>query len=220
MAKTALIAGATGLVGKNCLEKLLQSPAYDSVIAVTRRPLGLSHPKLQCLIADFNKLEESAAKLKADDVYCCLGTTIRAAGSQEAFRKVDYTYVVEFARLARRNGAQRFLLVSAVNAKAGSRVFYSRTKGEAERDVAALGYSEVHIFRPSFLLGERPEHRPGESVGIAFFRMVEPFLLAGTRRYRSVQAADVAGAMVNAAQMNRAGVHRYEHDDIERLAAG
>lgn len=218
MGKTALVAGATGLVGGHVLQTLLADADYDRVIAVVRRPLPLTHPKLTAVVADFDRLADQAAALKADHVYCCLGTTIKAAGSQPAFRKVDHDYVVALAKAGRAGGADRFMLVSAVNADAGSRVFYSRVKGEAERDVAAQGYAAVHIFRPSFLLGERHDHRPGEKIGIGLFRVVEPGFVGPLRRFRSVEAADVARAMVAAAKTGPAGVHRHVFDDIVRLA--
>lgn len=218
MGKTALVAGATGLVGGHVLQTLLADAEYDRVVAVGRRPLRFEHAKLTAVVVDFDRLAESAAALEADHVYCCLGTTIKAAGSQAAFRKVDHDYVVALAKAGRAGGAERFMLVSAVNADAGSRVFYSRVKGEAERDVSALGYAAVHIFRPSFLLGERQENRPGEKIGIGLFHLVEPALGGPLRKYRSVQAADVARAMVAAAKTGPAGVHRYVFDDIVRLA--
>jgi uncharacterized protein YbjT (DUF2867 family) len=217
MGKTALLAGATGLVGEHVLQLLLEDARYDKVTAVVRRPLA-SHAKLRCVVADFDHLADHAAELQADDVFCCLGTTMKTAGSKEAFRKVDYDYVVNLAVLARRRGATKFALVSAVGASLKSPAFYPLVKAEAERDVAKLEYEAVHIFHPSFLLGERKEHRPGEKYGIALFRVVEPLLLGPTRRYRSIQAADVARAMLETVNGPATGVHRYEHDQIVEAA--
>lgn len=218
MGNTALLAGATGLVGGLVLKTLLTDPAYERVTAVGRRKLAETHPKLTSLVVDFDRLADMAAELKADHVYCCLGTTIKVAGSQAAFRKVDHDYVEALAKAGRAGGAGRFMLVSAVGANAKSHVFYSRVKGEAEHAVEAQGYTAVHIFRPSFLLGERQEHRPGEKLGIGLFRVVEHALAGPLRKYRSVQAADVARAMVAAAKSGDRGVYLHTHDDIVRLA--
>lgn len=220
MSKTALLTGATGLVGGLVLEQLLSSPGYAQVIAVTRRPLTQQHPKLRNIVTELERLETAVAGKNIDDVYCCLGTTMKTAGSKEAFRKVDYTYVLNTAKAGRAAGAAQFMLVSAVGASAKSGVFYSRTKGEAERDVASLGFSAVHIFQPSFLLGDRHENRPGEKMGIGFFKLLEPALLGPLGKYHSVEAADVARAMLAAARSGQKGVHKYEYAGILRLVNG
>ena len=123
--KTALIIGATGLVGKFCLSYLLNENAYARVIAISRKPIGFTHPKLNNIVCDFDQLEKHQAEIKADDIYCCLGTTIAVAGSREAFTKVDYTYPLQVAEMAKQNGASQFLLVSALGADKNSKIFYS-----------------------------------------------------------------------------------------------
>lgn len=213
--RTALIAGASGLVGGHCLSQLLRDPAYARVIALARRPLAPG-PKLETRIVDFDRLD-AAALPRVDDVYCALGTTIRRAGSQAAFRRVDHSYVVTLARRAAAAGAAQFLLVSALGASPRAPVFYSRVKGEAERDVATLPFQAVHVFRPSFLTGERAEHRPGERIGIAVFRAIAPLLLGPLRKYRPIAAGTVARAMRAAAHRGGAGLQVYESDAIERM---
>ena len=157
--RTALLAGASGLVGGHLLQRLLADPRYRQVIAVSRKALGIEHPKLRSLITDFDPIEAAIAGLgeTVDDAFCALGTTIKTAGSRAAFRRVDFGYVVAFARAARAAGARHFMLVSAIGASARSRIFYLRVKGETEEAVAALGYPALHIFRPGLLLGQRAE---------------------------------------------------------------
>lgn len=214
--RTALLAGATGLVGSHCLSQLLSDPAYGRVVAVVRRPLPLNDPKLDTRVVDFDGL--AAADLPhVDDVYCTLGTTIRRAGSRDAFRRVDHDYVVALARRAAERGAARFVLVSAIGADARSLVFYSRVKGETERDVAAVSFEAVHLLRPSLLVGERSEHRSGERLMIALFSGVAPLLLGPLRRYRPVAAEVVARAMRAVARSGGSGILVYESDRIARL---
>ncbi|MDP9348399.1 MAG: oxidoreductase [Gemmatimonadota bacterium] len=219
-ARTALVAGATGLVGGHLVDLLLEDPAWDAVTVLARRPLSRAHPKLRQEVVDFDRLEEHAGGLHATDVFCALGTTIRAAGSREAFRRVDLEYPRRLAEIASRSGAERFLLVSALGADARSRVFYNQVKGEAEAAVRAHPFAGVAVFRPSLLLGERTEHRPGEEVAK---RLSGPlgFLLVGPlRKYRPIQARTVARAMVRLAREGVRGVRVVESDEIERVGGG
>lgn len=219
--RTALLAGATGLVGGHLLDLLLEESTHDHVISLVRRPTGRSHGKLDERQIDFNRLEEVELS-PIHDVFCCLGTTIRKAGSQAAFRKVDHDYVVALAHLGRAAGAERFLLVSAIGASPRSSVFYSRVKGEAEEAVATLGYDALHIFQPSMLLGQRQEFRLGERLGIGFARLVDPLMAVASplAKYRGIQAQTVAAGMVTAARAEAQGLYVYKHDDIVRLAVG
>lgn len=218
MSTVALIAGATGLVGGHCLDGLLESPDYDRVIALTRRPLTQRHAKLDQHLVDFEQLgREGTIFPAADDVFCCLGTTIKTAGSQAAFRQVDFVYVVALAGQALGRGARQFLLVSSLGANPGSRIFYSRVKGETEAAIAALSFEGRHIFRPSILTGERVEHRPGERAGIAAMRGVSFAMIGPLRKYRPIAARTVARAMIRVARQAPRGVNIYESNDIERL---
>lgn len=223
--RIALIAGATGLVGGFLVRRLLMSPLYRQVIAVTRRELNgpnamiQGHHKLRQIIIPLDDMEAYLAdqKISADDAYCALGTTIKTAGSQEAFRHVDFDYVVNFARAAKTAGAQRFLLVSAVGASAKSSIFYSRVKGEAEDAVSALGFKAVQIFRPSMLLGERKESRPAEAVARVLTPMINPFLFGGASIYRGIDAETVAMAMAAAAGEKAEGRKVYHYNEMMRL---
>ncbi|MBI2813259.1 MAG: NAD(P)H-binding protein [Opitutae bacterium] len=223
---TALIAGASGLVGGELLQQLLRAHEYERVVAVGRRRLDVSHPKLTQVAADFAALEQVAADLRCTDAFCCLGTTIKAAGStssgragaRAAFRAVDHAAVLAFAWAAQRAGAQRFFVVSALGADAGSRVFYNRVKGETEDALPVLGFSTLAIFRPSLLLGRRAEARLGERVLAAVLWLAEPLLVGRLRKYRAIQAEVVARAMVRTS-FGRAGqgLLVYPSDQIQDL---
>ena len=193
---TALIAGASGLVGGFLLRQLLDTPEYDRVVALGRRPLDLRHPKLVQVTVDFTALDQAAADLRCDDAFCCLGTTLKQAGSRENFRAVDHAAVLALAWAARRNGAKRFFVVSALGANAQSRVFYNRVKGEMEEALEVLDFETLAIFRSSLLLGPRPQPRAGERLGAAVMWLAEPLLLGRLRKYRAIEAEVVARAMV------------------------
>lgn len=215
--RTALIAGASGLVGSHLLRMLLQSDRYSQVISVGRRELAIIHPKLDQQIVDFDNLKKSASELAADDVFCCLGTTIKKAGTKEAFYKVDHTYVTQLAEITLRRNASQFLVVSSMGADAKSRMFYNRVKGEMERDVRALGFQSLHIFRPSLLLGERDEHRTGEEIGARLMKPLSRIMFGPLRKYRPIQAETVASAMLKVAAQDLKTDKVYLSDEIERL---
>jgi uncharacterized protein YbjT (DUF2867 family) len=214
--RTALLLGANGLIGNYLLFKLLQSERYSRVRILVRRPLHYSHPKLDERVVDFDHLTPD--DVRADDVYCCLGTTIGKAGSQEAFRKVDYAYPLAVGQLARATGAHQYLLVSSVGADAGSRIFYSRTKGEIEQAIQQLGYPSVHILRPSMLRGKRKEFRLGEEVGKVLDLILTPvwWLVRPLRKYQGIEAAKVAQALLTLASQDAPGVHVHESDALQR----
>lgn len=204
--------GATGLVGGYCLSLLLEDVDYGNVVSIGRRGLPSTHPKLVQHVVDFERLAEYSDLISGRDVFCCLGTTIKKAGSQEAFRRVDFTYQYELAGIAARNGAEQLLLVSSIGANPRSRLFYSRVKGELEAAVCGLPFRAVNIFRPSLLLGERAESRAGERTAETLLRYTA-FLLAGPlRKYRPVHARAVAAAMISAAKGGRRGVNVFESD--------
>ncbi len=200
----AIIAGATGLVGGKILELLLADPAYEKVHALVRRaPASAADGKLASQVVDFDALaaQDEAAVLalpEVDQVFIALGTTIKKAGSQEAFRKVDFGYVVAVARAARARGARRVGLVSSLGAAADSSVFYNRTKGEAEDVLRGLGYDATVLARPSILDGSRKESRPGERVGIAVGNALSFVLVGSLRKYRPIPIERVARGLVRA----------------------
>ncbi|MDI3290503.1 NAD(P)H-binding protein [Polyangium sp. 15x6] len=218
--RTALLAGATGLVGRDCLARLLEHPAYARVVVLVRRSTGMNHDKLHEIRVDFDALGDLASLPAVDDVFIALGTTIKAAGSRPAFFKVDHDYVVSVAKLGKRAGARRLSLVSSIGADPTAMNFYLRVKGEAERDISELGYECVDILRPSMLLGDRTEHRTGEALAAPIMRAVSGAMIGPLRVYRAIQARDVAAAMVGGLVSDAtAGVRIRTFDDIRRLAS-
>jgi uncharacterized protein YbjT (DUF2867 family) len=216
--KSALLVGASGLVGRYCLHFLLEEPAYTQVVVLVRRSLSLTHAKLVQHVVDFSELETVGECLTADDVYCCLGTTIKKAGTQDAFRKVDFDYPIKIAALTQHCGAEQFLLVSSLGADPHSRVFYSRVKGEVEEAIQKISFTTINILRPSLLLGERTEQRTGEKVGAFIISGLNPVLVGPFRKYRAIQALDVAKAMVRTAQMDFKGLNIFESQRIQEIA--
>jgi uncharacterized protein YbjT (DUF2867 family) len=215
-AASALLLGATGLVGGQVLDLLLNDPAYGRVVVLGRRPVDRQHPKLHQQVADLGRLDEHAPLFAVHDVFCCLGTTIRAAGSQEAFRRVDHDYVVSSARVAAAAGARRYLLVTAAGADAGSRIFYNRVKGEAEAGVRAQQpFEGVVILRPSLILGPRAERRTAEALAQKLAPALGALLVGPLRRYRAVEAGTVARAMVRMAKQRPRGVRIVESEEIQ-----
>lgn len=207
--KTALLAGASGLVGAACLRALTDSPRYARVLVVARRDLGAAaaHPKVEQVILDFGDLAAHGPRLDADHVFCTLGTTIKKAGSRERFREVDFTYPYELARLTLARGAAHFSIVSAIGASTGSRFFYSRVKGELEVALRRMGWPSLAILRPSVIAGTRAESRPFEQVGARV-------LAFGPRTWRPVPATTIAEAMVAVARREPPGVTIVESRDI------
>lgn len=206
-----LLAGATGLVGGECLRLLLADEAFDRVVVLSRRPLPeiKQTSKLHVHVVDFDNLHTSSGLFHVDAVLCALGTTIKQAGSREQFRRVDYGYPLEMARLGVEQGARHFLLVSALGANARSRLFYNRVKGELEEAVTALPYPSLTITRPSLLLGNREDSRRGEEAAKRF-----GFLLPG--KLKPVRAGAVAAALVQAAKEEQPGRRIFESAEIRR----
>jgi uncharacterized protein YbjT (DUF2867 family) len=217
--RVALLAGASGLVGGYVLDTLLDAPDFSRVFAVTRRPLGREHSRLANRIVQFDKLETQLKGQTAQVAFCCLGTTLRQAGSQDAFRQVDHDYVLAFARAARVAQAQRFVVVSSAGASAQSKSFYLRVKGEMEQALEALKFPALDILQPGPLLGWRRDVRPIELAMTVLMPVVNP-LLTGTRLpFRGISAHKVALAAVGAARSGRRGVYRYTYPALQALAA-
>lgn len=215
--KSALIAGATGLIGKDLLKNLLDEEYYQIIYILTRRPLGWEHEKVKQLIVDFDEFDEEVIPV-VDDVYCCLGTTMKKAGSKSAFRKVDYHYPLKIAQLTLQKGARQYLLISALGAHKRSRFFYNQVKGEVEEAIAAIRFDALHIFRPSLLLGPRQERRIGERVSQILMRIISPLLIGRLRKYRPIHSKIVAQAMQKVAKKDLNGSYIFESDKIKILA--
>jgi uncharacterized protein YbjT (DUF2867 family) len=216
--KLVLLAGASGLVGASALDALLDAADVGRVFAVTRRPLGREHPRLANRIVQFDRLEAQLKGLTCHAALCCLGTTLRRAGSEQAFRQVDLDYVLAFARAAKAAQAQRFVVVSCVGADTGSKHLHLRTKGEMEDALLAAGFASLDILQPSFVLGWRSQMLPAElALGIVM-PAVNPLLRGAREAYRAVSAQTLGAAMLGATRSGRRGVQRYTYSGIQALS--
>lgn len=215
MPKTAIIAGATGLVGHELLHLLLKSDTYNKVIALTRKPLEITDTKLDNEIIDFEKLDTLAEVLKGDDVFCCLGTTMKKAGSKEKFKKVDYEYPLNLAAITKKQGAEQYLLISALGADKNSSVFYNKVKGEVEEGIKKLDFKSFHVFRPSLLLGPRKEDRVGEDAAKSIFKIFGFIFIGPLKKYKAIKHDKVARAMLTIASKNESGFHIHESKELQ-----
>jgi uncharacterized protein YbjT (DUF2867 family) len=209
--RTALLAGATGLVGGHLLRLLLDDGTWDRVVSIGRREVDVGHDRLEQVVAPLPTVPDLP---HVDDVFCALGTTIKRAGSQDAFRAVDHDAVVALATAAKVAGAESFLHVTAMGSSAGSRIFYNRVKGETERDVTKVGIATTVAFRPSIIDGDRSEPRPGEHLSLAVMRAMAPVL----GRFRPTRAEDIALAMVHLAKVTPVEATVVSARDIPRWA--
>lgn len=217
--KTAVVLGATGLIGQHLVQELLQNEYFSKVRILVRRPLTINHPKADIQVVNFNDEKDIAAKIDIGDViFCCIGTTRKKVkGNKTEYRKVDYDIPIITARLGIQHGFNQFLIVSAIGANPVAANFYLQLKGCIEEDVTALPFESIHIFRPSFLLGKREEFRLGEKIGKVVMKAISFIFLGAWRKYKPIPAADVAKAMVAAANKEIAGVHMYEYDEMQKL---
>lgn len=212
----ALLAGATGLVGGHLLDLLLDDPGVSEVNVVTRKPLNRQHPKLREILVDFDKLEDHAAELDADTVFCCLGTTIKTAGSQAAFRKVDHDYPLRLAELTKARGARQYILITAMGSDKHSVIFYNRVKGELEAGIEKLGFGAFHIIRPSLIIGQRNEHRAGENVAQKLMPLFDKLMAGPLAKYRTIRAEQIAKAMLAISGKDAQGTVRHDNDELLR----
>ncbi len=217
MLMKALIAGATGLVGGNCLRLLLEDDMYKSVISIGRRNLPIVNEKLEQHIVDFSKLEEYQDLFDVDHVFCCLGTTIAKAKSKENFRRVDYEYPLKMAQLSEQKGVQNFSIVSSLGANSNSPIFYNKVKGYIEGDISKLSIPKINILQPSMLLGDRSEKRLKEDIGKVVMKVLNPIMLGGFQKYRAITGEQVAKAMIFYAKNSNAGVNVYASDVLASI---
>ncbi|SEA78130.1 Uncharacterized conserved protein YbjT, contains NAD(P)-binding and DUF2867 domains [Flavobacterium gillisiae] len=215
--KTALIIGSTGLIGSQLLDNLLESAAYDKVITFVKRDTGKTHPKLTQHIIDFDKPESYQNLVVGDDFFCTIGTTIKKAGSKEAFRKVDFDYPQQFAIFALKNNVKQFLTISSLGADKASGSFYLKTKGEIEDFLKNSSFESVAILRPSLLLGDRKEFRLGEKLGAVFMKIFSFIFIGGIKKYKPIESDAVAKALFRIAQKNKKGFEIYESDELQQI---
>lgn len=193
--RSAIVVGATGLTGTSLIEQLCENDDYVSVIVIARRELQYKHPKLEVKIRNFDTLEERDIEF-AHELYCCLGTTIKKAGSREAFEKVDFEYPLAIASLAKKRGIPHMLVITAMGANEQSSIYYNRVKGKLEQALMELGLQRLSIIRPSLLVGQREEFRFGEKLGETVLKLIKPLLIGPLKRVRSIDASQVAKAMI------------------------
>lgn len=211
----AVVAGSTGLVGSLLIQKLLASPQFAEVISVSRRPLGIQNAKLkEILISDFAEIASHHTKLKGDIYFCCLGTTIKDAGSQENFRKIDFDAIVAFGKLAKAHEPQSFVLISSAGANSKSSIFYSRVKGETEDLLRALQFKSLVIFRPGLLLGKRIKGRPGEGFAISVFRSLSSVIPSRIGKKLATDTNQLASRMIETGLAATPGVQIVVAADI------
>ena len=193
--RAAIVVGATGLTGMSLVKQLCENEEYNSVTVIARRELDFVHPKLEVKIRVFDRLEESDIEF-ANELYCCLGTTIKKAGSKELFEKVDFEYPLYIASLAKKRGIPHMLVITAMGANENSAFYYNRVKGKLEHDLKELNLQRLSIIRPSLLVGNRDEFRFGEKAGEAVLKVAKPFLVGPLKRSRAIEASQVAKAMI------------------------
>ena len=210
MHNKSIVLGSTGLIGKHLLNYLGEKDL--SVIAITRRPIEDIPKNASPMIIDFDEFLDQGHLPDCEHIYICLGTTIKKAGSQESFKKVDLDYCLDFAKKARESGATRISLVTSVGANADSKNFYLRTKGQLENKIKAIGFESVNIFQPGLLLGNRDEIRPLEFLGQYGSFLLNLFLFGSLKKYRSIEASKVANAMANSSK--KSGINYFSYEDF------
>lgn len=215
--KKAILFGASGFIGSNLLQELLYSDDYKQVTIVARKNLNITHPKLKTLIGDFYTLPQLKENIIADDVFIALGTTKKQTPDEKEYYQIDHDYPVSAAKIAKENGAKSVFVVSSIGANTGSSVFYTKTKGEMERDIIALDFEHTLIFQPSILLGNRKENRPGERIFIKIFTLINPLFVGKLNKYKGIDAKAVAKAMNNAAKNQSEKIRIYLWKEMNSL---
>jgi uncharacterized protein YbjT (DUF2867 family) len=220
MSKTAIIIGASGLLGNALLQRLLHDTHYSRVKAFVRNPLALNHPKLEQIVVNFDKIRNYEEDISGDVFFCCIGTTRRKTPDKQMYYRIDHDYPVLMATIAANNGVATFHLISSIGANERSRMFYPRLKGVTERDIAAIPFKAIHIYRPSFLSGQRNETRIWESIGLRIIHILKPLLLGPFKKYRSIHVDTIAAAMTHNESTEQEGLYIYESDTIQKLGKG
>jgi len=218
MAKKAIIAGASGLIGGLLLDIILQRSGYDEVLILVRKELPLQHMKLKQQVVDFDRLTEYSALLTGDVIFSCLGSTQKKTPDLTIYRKIDHDYPLHLAEIALKNKIGQFHLVSSLGANPAASNFYLKMKGETEADIKKVGLHSLHIYQPAFLTGDRKEKRQGEGFLLGLMKIIDPLLIGGLKKYRSIPAKTVANAMYNESLINQAGIFIHPSDKIKQLA--
>lgn len=215
--KKAILFGASGFIGSYLLQELLNNDDYEQITIVVRKNQNITHPKLKTLIGDFNTLSQLKADIKADDVFIAIGTTKKHTPNEQEYYKIDHDYPVLAAKIAKENGAKSVFVVSAVGANSNANIFYTKTKGEMERDIIALDFEHTHIFQPSMLLGNRKENRPIEKIFIKIFTFINPLFVGKLSKYKGIEGKSVAKAMNNSEKNQTDKVKIYQWEEMNSL---
>ena len=215
--KKAIILGITGLTGGILANKLLADPTYDEVISFHRKPSGIKDSKLTEYVVDLLQLEEQSEIFKADVVFCCVGTTQAKTPDKETYHKIDYGIPLRAARLAHKNGIDKFIAISALGSNPDSKIFYNRTKGEMERDVLKVNIPETYLLQPALIAGNRKEKRMAENLSKQAMKVLNYFLVGSLKKYRSIHPETIAAAMHNLA-IKGYEKNRIPSDEIKKLA--
>ena len=215
--RIALLFGSTGMIGNLLLEELLRSELYSRVIIFVRKAGQISNARVEEIVMDFSSPEQYSGMIKGNDIFICLGSTIKKAGSVANFEKIDRDLPLKLASIAKANGVEKVAVISSVGANRLSGNYYLRVKGEMEQGILDLNFSQCVIARPSMLLGERNEKRFGESLGKVFMKIINPFISGKFRKYKAIPGHDVARAMIAALQESSFKTI-YESDELQELS--
>ncbi|MFZ1751537.1 MAG: NAD(P)H-binding protein [Saprospiraceae bacterium] len=218
MAKTAIVFGSTGLVGTALVNQLILSDLYSKIKLFVRSKTQITHPKVEVILIDFDDISAISNKMKGDDLYMCLGTTMAKAGSKKAFYKVDYTYTMDVATAAFQQGVKKVCLISSMGADQSSSIYYSKVKGQIEQDISHIGFESVQIVRPSLLLGDRSERRVGERVAVVLSKILGFVLVGPLAKYAPIHDHTVAKAMIVLMQNDDKGTYIHESKALQTLA--
>ena len=217
MAYKAIIAGASGLIGSNLLKLLLDAPEYSEVLVLVRKELPLQHKNLVQLVINFDDLDKHAAAITGHAIFSCLGTTNAQTPDKQQYRKIDHDYPLQLAKLAKQNGVDQFHVVSAIGADANSGMFYVKLKGELEDDLKTLDLKTLYIYQPSMLIGDREKPRLAEKILFGLFKVIDPLLFGGLKKYRSIKSTTVANAMFKKSLESAIGTFTYTSDKIHTI---
>lgn len=217
MTRKAIIIGASGLIGSELLSVLLHSNTYTDVIVLVRKSLNIQNQKLKEIITDFSNLWEIKEHIKADVIFCCIGTTRAKTPDLNNYRKIDHDIPIEIGKIAVENQVRQYHLVSALGANAQSSNFYSKIKGETEDNLKDLNIPSIHIYQPSLLRGERKEKRVGEKIALSLMKAIDPLLIGSLKKYRSIKTSVIALAMYQQSLKEDQGIFTYPSDIIKEL---
>lgn len=217
MAYKAIIAGASGLIGSNLVKILLEAPQYTEVLIIVRKELPIQHKKLVQLVINFDELDKHAEAIKGHAIFSCLGTTKAQTPDKDQYRKIDHDYPLQLAQIGKQNGVDQFHIVTALGANKNSSTFYLKLKGELEEELQKLGLKTLHIYQPAMLMGERKRNQWLEKIATGIFKVIDPLLVGGLKKYRSIKGSTVAHAMFKKSLESATGTFIYTSDKIHTI---